>query len=120
VFSTAFQQNAFQNDAFQIVSTPIIIIDDTHDGDYLRKKFLDDQEAQSRRRKAVIDTYEMLVEGRPAVAAEIVAPYVMEAVSEAKTAPIVDFSRLLDDTDRLQRLLDAYIEMDDEEVLLLI
>jgi len=120
VVGTAFQQNAFQNDAFQIFSTPIIIIDDTHDGKHFAKKFLDEQAARDRRRKSVIDAYETLVEGRPAIAAEIVAPYVMEAVSEAKTAPIVDFSRLLDDTDRLQRLLDAYIEMDDEEVLLLI
>ena len=56
-------------------------------------------------------------EGRPDVAEEIAAPY-ME--TRAATLPAIDYDRMLDDLDMVQRIMDLYIELDDEEVLALL
>ena len=119
--TTAFQVNAFQNNAFQILNVPIVFID-THDGGPKRRK----QEAEKRkkRRQEIIDLFEQIVEGKPLIAEQIAAPFVKEAtISNIKSinwVKKIDFDALMDDLVKVQQLYDAYIEMDDEEVLALL
>lgn len=145
--TAAFQLNAFQPNAFQtLVVTgvlnatdendtgsftgtvggvvPVIEID-MHDGDKKRKKRLAEESAKAKKRRdEVVALFEHLVEGKPLVAEEIAAPYVKEAtISELKSIDFIntiDFDALMADLARVQQIYDAYIEMDDEEVLALL
>lgn len=145
--TAAFQLNAFQPNAFQtLVVTgvlnatdendtgsftgtvggvvPVIEID-MHDGDKKRKKRLAEESAKAKKRRdEVVALFEHLVEGKPLVAEEIAAPYVKEAtISELKSINFIntiDFDALMADLARVQQIYDAYIEMDDEEVLALL
>lgn len=120
----AFQVDAFQNNAFQV---PIqIILADTHDGKYhdkrLKKRFAEDNEKARLRKAQIIQAYEHLVEGRPEFVQEITEAVMGKDAkpTSTKTAPSIDFDKLLANLDRAEQLWAAYIEMDDEEVLLLI
>lgn len=145
--TAAFQLNAFQPNAFQtLVVTgvlnatdendtgsftgtvggvvPVIEID-MHDGDKKRKKRLAEESAKAKKRRdEVVALFEHLVEGKPLVAEEIAAPYIKEAtISELKSIDFIntiDFDALMADLVRVQQIYDAYIEMDDEEVLALL
>jgi len=98
---------------------PVIIIDDTHDGDYQEKKFKKEQAKAAHKRADIVQAYEQLVEGRPNVAEEIAAPY-LEPPNKTFAKPTINYDKLLADTDRAEKLWRAYLEMDDEEVLLLL
>lgn len=145
--TAAFQLNAFQPNAFQTLIVtgvlnatdendtgsftgtvggvvPVIEID-MHDGDKKRKKRLAEESAKAKKRRdEVVALFEHLVEGKPLVAEEIAAPYVKEAtISELKSIDFIntiDFDALMADLARVQQIYDAYIEMDDEEVLALL
>ncbi len=85
-------------------------------------RYDEDSKRRELRRKEVISIYEELVEGRPRVVAEIVAPFV-ETPVPAYAVPAVeqiDFDALLADVERLQALYREMQEKDDEEVLLLL
>lgn len=145
--TAAFQTNAFQPDAFQtlvitgalsatdendtgaFVGTvggvvPVIEID-MHDGDKKRKKQLAKEAAKAKQRKdEIVALFEHIVEGKPLVAEEIAAPFIKDAtISELKSIDFIntiDFDALMADLSRVQQIYDAYIEMDDEEVLALL
>lgn len=145
--TAAFQTNAFQPDAFQtlvvngvlnatdendtgaFVGTvggvvPVIEID-MHDGDKKRKKQLAKEAAKAKKRKdEIVALFEHIVEGKPLVAEEIAAPFIKDAtISELKSIDFIntiDFDALMADLSRVQQIYDAYIEMDDEEVLALL
>lgn len=145
--TAAFQLNSFQPNAFQTLTVtgvlnatdendtgsftgtvggvvPVIEID-MHDGDKKRKKRLAEESAKAKKRRdEVVALFEHLVEGKPLVAEEIAAPYVKEAtISELKSIDFIntiDFDALMADLARVQQIYDAYIEMDDEEVLALL
>lgn len=145
--TAAFQLNAFQPNAFQTLTVtgvlnatdendtgsftgtvggvvPVIEID-MHDGDKKRKKRLAEESAKAKKRRdEVVALFEHLVEGKPLVAEEIAAPYIKEAtISELKSIDFIntiDFDALMADLARVQQIYDAYIEMDDEEVLALL
>jgi hypothetical protein len=105
------------------VVPPIIIIDDTHDGDYKGKKFAEEREKKEKRKRDLIDLYERVVEGRPEVAAQIVEPYVKTKARGQESAPLikqVDFDKLMRDIAKVEALYAEHIEMDDEEVLALL
>jgi hypothetical protein len=105
------------------VVPPIVVVPDTHDGDRKRKrKFQEDEEARARRRKQIQDAYEVLLEGRPEVVEAIAAPFVdaPKTPGIAIQTPSVNWEALLDDLDAAERLYAAYVELDDEEVLLLL
>jgi hypothetical protein len=69
----------------------------------------------------VIAIYEELVEGRPRVVAEIVAPFVEEQTRfDIPPVNAIDFDALLADVARVEALYRELEEMDDEEVLLLL
>jgi len=100
--------------------TPIVVID-THDGDEKRRKrFDDDTEARKRRRAQIQEAYETLLEDRPQVVEAIVAPFTKPAAKASTAAPSLDFDALLNDLEAAEMLYAAYLEMDDEEVLLLL
>ena len=90
---------------------------DTHDGDYLGKKFANEVADAARRKAEIVYAFERIVEGRPEAAAEIAEPF-ME--TRAATLPAIDYDRMLADLDRVQRIRDLHIELDDEDVLALI
>lgn len=119
--TTAFQSNAFQNDAFQVVGVPIIVVD-THDGGQKKRK--KEADKQKQRRDEVIALFEQIVEGKPLVAEEIAAPFIKQAtISNLKSIDFIndiDFDALMADLGRVQQLYDAHIDMDDDEVLLLL
>ena len=120
--TTAFQSNAFQTNAFQIDGAPpIIIIGDTHDGKYWKKRDEEEIAAKQRRKRQVVEAYEFLVEGKSPVVEEIIAPFVKE-VKKAKSSdiPRIDFDKFLNDMERVDRLWQEYLKMDDEEVLMLL
>ena len=93
------------------------LIDVGHDGDYLKKKFAREIADKARRKAEIVYAFEKIVEGRPDVAEEIAAPF-ME--TRAATLPAIDYDRMLEDLDRVQRIMDLYIEIDDEQVLALL
>jgi len=93
------------------------LIDVGHDGDYLKKKFAKEVADAARRKAEIVYAFERIVEGRPDVAEEIAAPF-ME--TRAATLPAIDYDRMLADLDRVQRIRDLHLELDDEDVLALI
>jgi hypothetical protein len=105
------------------VVPPIIIIDDTHDGDYKKKKYAEERATKERRKAELVNLYERIVEGRPEVAEKIVAPFVKTKAQGQQTAPLVrqiDFDKLMRDITRVEALYKEHLEMDDEEVLSLL
>ena len=48
---------------------------DTHDGDYLKKKFAKEVADAARRKAEIVYAFERIVEGRPEAAAEIAEPF---------------------------------------------
>jgi len=141
--TAAFQLNAFQPNAFQtlvitgvlnatdendsgaftgVVQVAPIIVMDMHDGGPKRRK--KEADKQKQRRDEVIALFEHIVEGKPLVAEEIAAPFIKQAtISNLKSIDFinnVDFDALMADLVRVQQIYDAYIEMDDEEVLALL
>jgi len=141
--TAAFQTNAFQPNAFQVLAVtgvlnatdqndsgaftgvvqvaPIVVID-THDGGPKRRK--QEADKQKKRRAEVVALFEHLVEGKPLIAEVIAAPFIKQAtISELNAVDFVktvDFDALMADLSRVQQIYDAYIEMDDEEVLALL
>ena len=141
--TAAFQLNAFQPNAFQtltitgvlsatdqndsgsftgVVQVAPIVVMDMHDGGPKKRK--KEAAKQKKRRDEIIALFEHLVEGKPLIAEEIAAPFIKEAtISELKSIDFIntiDFDALMADLAKVQQIYDAYIEMDDEEVLALL
>lgn len=141
--TAAFQVNAFQPDAFQTliitgvlnatdqndsgaflgtVETQPIVLIDMHDGGKKRRKQHKEEADKAKQRKdEIIALFEHIVEGKPLVAEAIAQPFIKE-VQDQKVDLIssIDFDSLIADLTKVQQLYDAYIEMDDEEVLALL
>ena len=110
------------------VIPPPVVVDDTHDGDYLRKKLKREREEVEARRRRVLELYERIVEGlepapeevEQAVSAAIEAVGV-ETRADIIEAPSIDLGRILAGLERaldLQRRL--ALEADVVEVMLLL
>lgn len=95
-----------------------IIIDDTHDGDGQKKRFLEELKKKERKRLQLIEIYEDLLEAKPEVVKPIVAAFVQKTTKYA--VPTINFEALLADLDKVEALYKEHREMDDEEVLLLL
>ena len=106
------------NNADLVYTPTAVVVFDTHDGDRQRKRIRKVRDERELRREQVITAYQALLEARPEEAAEIVAEFATPATT--LRAPSVDFDALLADLDAVERLYEAYLEMDDEEVLMLI
>jgi hypothetical protein len=116
------------NDATGSVGTvtpsapPIVIIDDTHDGRRFKEQLERERKLRAKKKQAILDAFERIVEGRPEIAEEIAAPYVVTR-PKAKSAPIgptINYDALFADLDRVQRIWDTHLELDDEDVLTLL
>ena len=97
------------------------IIDDTHDGDFLGKKFAEEQARAAKRKESILAAYESLVENKPQIAEEIAEPFTALIVDKEKE-PIkqIDYDALFADLDRVEAIWSNYIDLDDEEVLALL
>lgn len=108
-------------------TVPAFILDDTHDGDYLGKKLRKERKAIAARRQRVLDLYEQIVEGKqpePEVVALVQAAGIISPDSIIY-APAIELTGLIATLERAQQLaerlaVEAAIEADDEEVLLLL
>jgi hypothetical protein len=111
-----------------IVPPTPVIIDDTHDGEYLGKKLRKEREEAEARRRRVLALYERIVEGKedlPDAAEYIVTRAVEAAGVEARAdilkAPTIDLGRILAGLERASAIQrDMQLEADDEEVMLLL
>ena len=101
---------------------PIVIIDDTHDGRRFKEQLERERKLRAKKKQAILDAFERIVEGRPEIAEEIAAPYVVTQpkAKSAPTGPTINYDALFADLDRVQRIWDTHLEMDDEDVLTLL
>ena len=100
---------------------PFIVVIDTHDGDVRRKRRVKEGvEERELRRQQIIAAYEHLVEGKPLVAESIVEEFKVAGPISERVEARVDWDRVLANIDAVERLYAAYIDMDDEDVLLLL
>jgi hypothetical protein len=118
--ATAFQSNAFENDAFQVDGT--VVFFDTHDGGKRKKDEIEHRKKEAAKAKArrdeVLALFEQIVEGKPRIAEEIAKPFVIEAT--AQTPAVINYDAMLADLDRVNRIYNEHIEMDDEDVIALL
>jgi len=120
-----FGFNAFAAQPFCAI--PIVtvnpVIFDFHDGGVNKKKEEEKRRAEAAKAKArrdeVLALFERIVEGKPEVAEEIAQPFVVTQAT-IKTPAVIDYDAMLASFDRVEKIYDAYIEMDDEDVLLLL
>ena len=105
-----------------VVPQPVIIIDDTHDGRRFKEQLKRERKLRAKKKQAILDAFERIVEGRPEIAEEIAAPYVVTRpkAKSAPTGPTINYDALFADLDRVQRIWDTHLEMDDEDVLTLL
>ena len=100
----------------------VIVEMDMHDGGKRKKEEDAYRKAEADKAKArrdeVLALFEQIVEGKPRIAEEIAEPFVIEATSQAPA--VIDYDAMLADLDRVNRIYNEHIEMDDEDVLLLI
>jgi hypothetical protein len=121
----AVSEFAFSDIGTEVIPVPPIVIFDKHDGGKnVRKKQDAALKAAARKRDArlqeIVAIYEEVVEGKPRAVAQIVGPYAEGEFDGAIPADAIDFEALLADMERVKALRNEFIEMDDEEVLLLI
>jgi hypothetical protein len=118
--SAAFQLNAFENDAFQVEAS--VLYFDTHDGGKRKKDEEEHRKQEAAKAKArrdeVLALFEQIVEGKPRIAEEIAEPFVIEATAQAPA--IINYDAMLADLDRVNRIYNEHIEMDDEDVIALL
>ena len=99
---------------------PIVIIDDTHDGRRFKEQLERERKLREKKKQAILDAFERIVEGRPEIAEEIAAPYVVTRPKAKSAPPTINYDALFADLDRVQRIWDTHLEMDDEDVLTLL
>ena len=99
---------------------PIVIIDDTHDGRRFKEQLERERKLRAKKKQAILDAFERIVEGRPEIAEEIAAPYVVTRPKAKSAPPTINYDALFADLDRVQRIWDTHLELDDEDVLTLL
>lgn len=106
-----------------VIIPPIIIEIDTHDGGKRKKKEEEYRKKEAAKAKArrdeVLKLYERIVEGKPEIAEEIAEPFVITQATMQAPA-VIDYDAMLASFDRVEQIYNAYLEMDDEDVLLLL
>jgi len=102
-----------------VAPQPVIVIDDTHDGRRFKEQLKRERKLREKKKQAILDAFERIVEGRPEIAEEIAAPFIVQP--KAKSAvPAINYDALFADLDRVQRIWDTHLELDDEDVLTLL
>jgi len=93
-----------------------VLIYDFHDGGKRKKQ----EEAERKRlaaknkakRDEIIALFEQIVEGKPRIAEEIVAPFLNQKLNS------IDFDSMMQNYAKVQQIYDTLIEIDDEDVLI--
>ena len=102
-----------------VAPQPVIVIDDTHDGRRFKEQLKRERKLREKKKQAILDAFERIVEGRPELAEEIAAPFIV--LPKAKSAVrAINYDALFADLDRVQRIWDLHLELDDEDVLTLL
>jgi len=106
-----------------VIIPPVIIEIDTHDGGKRKKQeeeYRNKEAAKAKaRRDEVLALYERIVEGKPEIAEKIAQPFVITQATIQAPA-LIDYDAMLASFDKVEQIYNAYLEMDDEDVLLLI
>ena len=102
-----------------VVPQPVIIIDDTHDGRRFKEQLKRERKLREKKKQAILDAFERIVEGKPEIAEEIAAPFIVQPKAKS-TVLAINYDALFADLDRVQRIWDTHLEMDDEDVLTLL
>jgi tRNA 2-selenouridine synthase SelU len=101
------------------------VIFDFHDGGFGKRKKKEEEQRKAEatkakaRRNEVLELFERIVEGKPELAEEIAEPFVIKQATKQAPA-VIDYDAMLASFDRVEQIYNAYIEMDDEDVLLLL
>jgi len=101
------------------------VIFDFHDGGFGKRKKKEEEQRKTEaakakaRRNEVLKLFERIVEGKPELAEEIAEPFVIKQATKQAPA-VIDYDAMLASFDRVEQIYNAYIEMDDEDVLLLL
>ena len=103
-----------------VVPQPVIVIDDTHDGRRFKEQLERERKLREKKKQAILDAFERIVEGRPEIAEEIAAPYVVIKPKAKSAPPTINYDALFADLDRVQRIWETHLELDDEDVLTLL
>ena len=98
---------------------PVIVIDDTHDGRRFKEQLERERKLREKKKQAILDAFERIVEGKPEIAEEIAAPFIVPPKAKSAVRAI-NYDALFADLDRVQRIWDTHLEMDDEDVLTLL
>jgi len=102
-----------------VMPEPVIVIDDTHDGKRFKEQLKRERKLREKKKQAILDAFERIVEGRPEIAEEIAAPFIVQPKAKS-TVLAINYDALFADLDRVQRIWDTHLEMDDEDVLTLL
>jgi hypothetical protein len=106
-----------------IIPPPIIIEIDTHDGGKRKKQEEEYRKKEAAKAKArrdeVLKLFEQIVEGKPELAEKISKPFVITQATIQAPA-VINYDAMLASFDKVEQIYNAYLEMDDEDVLLLI
>lgn len=93
---------------------------DTHDGVDRKRREKEHRRAEAAKAKArrdeVLALFEQIVEGKPRIAEEIAEPFLIKATA----LTVIDYDAMLADVDRVNRIYNEYLEMDDEDVIALL
>lgn len=118
---SSFSGLPFSTVAGTAVPPPIIIV--TTGGYDDKKRFKKEIDRRFKNKNEIIRAFERIIEGKPDVVEEIITPFLTEPftfVETLSTTQNIDYDRLLLDIDRVERIWQYFIELDDEDVLTLL
>lgn len=118
---SSFSELPFSTVSGTAVPPPIIIV--TTGGYDDKKRFKKEIDRRFKNRNEIIRAFERIIEGKPDVVEEIITPFLTEPftfVETLSTTQNIDYDRLLLDIDRVERIWQHFIELDDEDVLTLL
>jgi|TARA_R110002126_G_scaffold224049_3_gene368967 hypothetical protein len=118
---SSFSELPFSTVSGTAVPPPIIIV--TTGGYDDKKRFKKEIDRRFKNKNEIIRAFERIIEGKPDVVEEIITPFLTEPftfVETLSTTQNIDYDRLLLDIDRVERIWQHFIELDDEDVLTLL
>lgn len=118
---SSFSELPFSTVSGTAAPPPIIIV--TTGGYDDKKRFKKEIDRRFKNRNEIIRAFERIIEGKPDVVEEIITPFLTEPftfVETLSTTQNIDYDRLLLDIDRVERIWQHFIELDDEDVLTLL
>ncbi len=118
---SSFSELPFSTVSGTAVPPPIIIV--TTGGYDDKKRFKKEIDRRFKNKNEIIRAFERIIEGKPDVVEEIITPFLTEPftfVETLSTTQNIDYDKLLLDIDRVERIWQHFIELDDEDVLTLL